>query len=87
MRIRFADHFGMMDFYSPGNKGCRRKGQRHAVVVIGVDLRNATFVKRLLRWGLGHVLQCAGSGGGEVHSELLEFLGEGGDAVGLFDVE
>ena len=87
MRIRFADHFGMMDFYSPGHEGCRCKGQRHAVVVIGVDLRNATSVKRLQRWGLGHILQCAESGGGEVHSELLEFLGEGGDAVGLFDVE
>ena len=77
----------MMDFDSSGHEGGRCKGQRHAVVVIGVDLRNVTFVKRLLRWSLGHVLQCAGSGGGEVHSELLEFLGEGGDAVGLFDVE
>ena len=87
MRIRFADHFWMMDFYSPGHEGCRRKGQCHTVVVVGVDLRNAASVKQLLRWGIGHVLQCAESWGGEVHSELLEFLGEGGDAVGLFNVE
>ena len=87
MRIRFADHFGMMDFYRSGHEGGRREGQCHAVVVVGVDLRNATFVKQWLRWGIGHVLQCAESGGGEVHSELLEFLGEGGDTVGLFDVE
>ena len=56
MRIRFADHFGMMDFYSSGHEGGRRKGQCHAVVVVGVDLRNATSVKQWLRWGIGHVL-------------------------------
>ena len=76
-----------MDFYRSGHEGGGCEGQCHTVVVVGVDLRNATSVKQWLRWGIGHVLQCAESGGGEVHSELLEFLGEGGDAVGLFDVE
>ena len=77
----------MMDFDCSGHEGGRRKGQCHTVVVVGVDLRNVASVKQLLRWGLGHVLQCAESGGGEVHPELLEFLGKGGNAVGLFDVE
>lgn len=36
-RIRFADDFRTADFDRTDNEGGGRKGERHAVVVVGVD--------------------------------------------------
>ena len=94
-RIRFADDFRTADFDRTDNEGGGRKGERHAVVVVGVDggCRSVAFERRT----------CLGEGGGRLRSrrklqgvvfgrvehdaELPKFVLESGDAIGLFNME
>ena len=51
-RIRFADDFRTADFDWTDNEGGGRKGERHAVVVVGVDggCRSVAFERRTRFW-------------------------------------
>ena len=94
-RIRLADHFRTADFDRTDNEGGGCKGERHAVVVVGVDGggRSVDFEwrtclgeggRRLRGW---RKLQGAVFGRVEHDTELPKFVLESGDAIGLFNME
>lgn len=94
-RIRFADDFRTADFDRTDNEGGGGKGERHAVVVVGVDggCRSVDFERmtclgeggrRLRIW---RKLQCAVFGRVEHDAELPKFVLERGDAIGLFNMK
>lgn len=94
-RIRFADDFRTADFDRTDNEGGGCKGERHAVVVVGVDggCRSVTF-ERMNRFGeggrrlwSGREFQGAVFGRVEHDAELPKFVLERGDAIGLFNME
>lgn len=94
-RIRFADDFRRADFDRTDNEGGGRKGERHAVVVVGVDggCRSVAFEWRTClgeggrRLRSGRKLQGAVFGRVEHDAELPKFVLERGDAIGLFNME
>lgn len=94
-RIRFADDFRTADFDRTDNEGGGRKGERHAVVVVGVDggCRSVAFERRTClgkggrRLRSGRKLQGAVFGRVEHDAELPKFVLESGDAIGLFNME
>ena len=85
--IRLADDFRTADFDRTDNEGGGRKGERHAVVVVGLDGGNVCILLTLGRWMFGRELQRTVFRRMEHDAELPKFVLESGDAIGLLNME